>query len=142
MKKFAIIASALCLIITLVFCIAACSPAEQASYLVSKAADEFNVLRRITVINTRDNTVLYEITGYSSIQGSTTGGELTFISKIGEDTYKKDFIYINDWVTYIVEDISGAEITDPYYYDISILPQYDGGLIQHYIIEALKGEAD
>lgn len=142
MKKFAIIATALCLLITIVFSFAACSPAEQASYRVSKAADEFNVLRRITVINTRDNTVLYEITGYSSIQGSKTGGELTFISKIGENTYKKDFIYINDWVTYIVEDISGAEITDPYYYDISILPQYDGGLIQHYIIEALKGEAD
>lgn len=142
MKKFAIIATVLCLLITIVFSFAACSPAEQASYQVSKAADEFNVLRRITVINTRDNTVLYEITGYSSIQGSKTGGELTFISKIGENTYKKDFIYINDWVTYIVEDISGAEITDPYYYDISILPQYDGGLIQHYIIEALKGEAD
>ena len=141
MKKLAIIATALCLIITLVFSFAACSPAEQASYQVSKAADEFNVLRRITVINTRDNAVLYEITGYSSIQGSTKGGELTFISKIGENTYKKDFIYINDWVTYIVEDISGAEITDPYYYDISILPQYDGGLIQHYIIEALEGEA-
>lgn len=142
MKKFAIIVNVLCLLITIVFSFTACSPAEQASYRVSKAADEFNVLRRITVINTRDNTVLYEITGYSSIQGSTKGGELTFISKIGENTYKKDFIYINDWVTYIVEDISGAEITDPYYYDISILPQYDGGLIQHYIIEALKGEAD
>lgn len=142
MKKFTIIVNVLCLLITLVFSFAACSPAEQASYQVSKAADEFNVLRRITVINTRDNAVLYEITGYSSIQGSTTGGELTFISKIGENTYKKDFIYINDWVTYIVEDISGAEITDPYYYDISILPQYDGGLIQHYIIEALEGEAD
>lgn len=142
MKKLAIIAIALCLAITFALCFTACSPAEQASYLVSKAADEFSVLRRITVINARDNTVLYEITGYSSIQGSVTGGELTFISKIGKDTYKKDFIYINDWVTYIVEDISGAEITDPYYYDISILPQYDGGLIQHYIIEALKGEAD
>lgn len=142
MKKSTIIIHVLCLLIPIVFSFAACSPAEQASYQVSKAADEFSVLRRITVINTRDNTVLYEITGYSSIQGSTTGGELTFISKIGENTYKKDFIYINDWVTYIVEDISGAEITDPYYYDISILPQYDGGLIQHYIIEALEGEAD
>lgn len=142
MKKIISIIGVIYLIMILVFCPAACSPAEQASYQVSKAADEFNVLRRITVINTRDNAVLYEITGYSSIQGSTTGGELTFISKIGENTYKKDFIYINDWVTYIVEDISGAEITDPYYYDISILPQYDGGLIQHYIIEALEGEAD
>ena len=142
MKTFVIIATAFCLVITFALCFTACSPAEQASYQVSKAADEFNVLRRITVINTRDNAVLYEITGYSSIQGSTTGGELTFISKIGENTYKKDFIYINDWVTYIVEDISGAEITDPYYYDISILPRYEGGIIQHYIIEALEGEAD
>ena len=142
MKKNAIAAIILIFALTLALFISACSPAETASYQVSREADKFNILRRITVINTRDNTVLYEITGYSSIQGSISGGELTFVSKIGENTYKKDFIYINDWVTYIVEDISGAEITDPYYYDISILPRYEGGIIQHYIIEALEGEAD
>lgn len=48
--------------------------------------------------------------------------ELTVISEVGDGEYKKDFIYLSDWTTYIVQDVFGADV-DPYHYEVSILPK-------------------
>lgn len=37
--------------------------------------------------------------------------------KVGADEYKKNYIYLNDYTLYVVEDISGTH-TDPYHYEI------------------------
>ena len=73
----------------------ACRKATYASYNVSKEADNFNVLRKITVVNTRSDSILYELTGFFSLQNSSSS-EIAVISRVGEDNYRKDFIYLND----------------------------------------------
>lgn len=98
-----------------------CTKSCMVSHNVSKEADNFNVTRRITVINVRDDTVLYELTGNFSLQNS-NDNELTVISELKDGQYKKDFIYLSDWTTYIVQDVSGADV-DPYHYEVSILPK-------------------
>ena len=98
-----------------------CTKSSMVNHNVSKEADNFNVERKITVINVRNNQVLYELTGTFSMQNSDKN-ELTIISEVGKDIYKKDFIYLSEWTTYIVQDVSGADV-DPYHYEVSILPE-------------------
>jgi hypothetical protein len=35
--------------------------------------------------------------------------------QVGADKYKKNYVYLNEWTIYVIEDISGTE-TDPYHY--------------------------
>jgi hypothetical protein len=98
-----------------------CRKATFASYNVSKEADNFNVLRKITVVNTRTDNILYELTGYFSLSNSNTN-EIAVICCTGEDKYKKDFIYLNEWTTYVVEDLDGNDVS-PYHYELTIIPK-------------------
>lgn len=98
-----------------------CTKSCMVSHNVSKEANNFNVTWKITVINVRDDNVLYELTGNFSMENSDEN-ELTIISEVGDGEYKKDFIYLSDWTTYIVQDVSGADV-DPYHYEVSILPK-------------------
>lgn len=104
-----------------VLVLSGCTKSCMVNHNVSKEADNFNVERKITVINVRNNQVLYELTGTFSMQNSDKN-ELTIISEVGKDIYKKDFIYLSEWTTYIVQDVSGADV-DPYHYEVSILPE-------------------
>jgi hypothetical protein len=84
------------------------------------------VQRRLTVINSRSDNVMFEIEGTFSIQKE-SDGDLAVICKIGENLYKKHFVFLNAWTTYVCEDISGADV-DPYHYEIRIyspLPTFE-----------------
>lgn len=61
-----------------------CTKSCMVSHNVSKEANNFNVERKITVINVRNNQVLYELTGTFSMQNSDKN-ELTIISEVGEN---------------------------------------------------------
>lgn len=52
--------------------------------------------------------------GYLSISNSATQ-ELVVTVKTGPSEYKKNYIYLNDYTLYVVEDITGTH-TDPYHY--------------------------
>ena len=51
--------------LVLLICITAtgCTEANQVSYNISKEADNFNVTRKLTVLNARTDTILLELTG-------------------------------------------------------------------------------
>lgn len=100
---------------------AGCTPADNASHNISQEADKFGVTRRITVVNMRTDKVMFEIEGTFSLKNNSTR-ELEIICIIAPDTYKKHFVYLNDWTSYVMEDISGAYIY-PYRYNIKIYPQ-------------------
>ena len=112
----------------LIFCIIvmSCTQAERVSTNVSKEADNFNVCRRITVINSRTDTVIYELEGVFSLSND-YNDELEIICKTGENEYKKHFIYLTDTVLYVVEDMSGADVS-PYHYEVTFYPQMIGGV--------------
>lgn len=123
MKKKAItmlLALSMCLSLT------ACRESTRVSWNVSKEADNFNVMRKITVVNVRNDTVLYELTGRFALDNDLEN-ELTVICETDEGVYKKDYIYLNEWTTYVVEDLDGADV-DQYHYELNILPQMVGGV--------------
>ena len=98
-----------------------CREADVVSSNVSREADAFKVCRKITVINSRTDTIIYELQGIFSINNN-LNNELEIICKTGENEYKKHFIYLTDTVLYIVEDLQGADVSS-YQYKVTIYPQ-------------------
>lgn len=95
---------------------AGCSEASKVNYNMSKQADYFNCERKITVYNARTDTVILEAEGYMSISNNATD-ELVVTCKVGPNEYKKNYIYLNNYTLYVIEDISGTH-TDPYHYKL------------------------
>lgn len=93
-----------------------CSEADRANSNISKQADYFGSERKITVYNARTDKVIMEAEGYMSISNNSSN-ELVCTVKIGPDTYRKNYIYLNDYTMYVVEDITGTH-TDPYHYKL------------------------
>ena len=118
MKK-SILAVILAIMITIV--LTGCGrEANRVSYNLSKEADQFNVTRRVTVYNTRTDKILLEVIGNLSVQSSS--GDIDLIVEVGPGQYKKHFINLNGWTTYVVEDVSGAFV-DKYHYEVNFLPE-------------------
>lgn len=120
MKKFVKIIAiicALCIALTMT----GCRKSHRVAWNVSREADNFGVTRKLTVLNVRSDKVLLEMTGTFSIANN-AANELEIICKVGDDTYKKHFVYLNEWTVYTVEDVSGADV-DPYKYEIDFYPQ-------------------
>lgn len=116
-KILACVAAALLAIMVLT----GCRESSRVAYNVSKEADSFNVTRKLTVLNVRSDKILMELTGTFAIANN-AAKELEIICKTGDETYKKHFVYLNEWTVYTVEDISGADV-DPYKYEITFYPQ-------------------
>lgn len=113
MKK--VIAIAL-MTIMLLGILTGCSEADKVNANISKQAEYFNCERRVTVYNARTDNIIMYIEGFINIDNN-TNSELVVTAKVGTDTYKKNYVYLNDYTLYVVEDISGTH-TDPYHYKI------------------------
>ena len=123
MKK---IFALLLVMVCLVGALTGCSAAADVNHNLSQAADNFEVVRKITVYNARTDMIIMEMEGLMSLSNNSTS-ELVVTCKTGEDEYKKNYVYLNDYVIYVVEDITGT-VTDPYHYKIhfyTALPDID-----------------
>lgn len=88
--------------------------ADKVNHNMSVAADNFGCERRITVYNARTDKIILYVEGYMSISNN-SHSELVVTCKVGPEEYKKDYIYLNDYTLYVVEDITGTH-ADPYHY--------------------------
>lgn len=126
MKKFLVLF--LCIIILGTCCVsfASCNAATTVNHNLSEAADNFECLRKITVYNARTDLIVMEMEGFMSLSNNATN-ELVVTCKTGENEYKKNYIYLNEYVIYVVEDITGTN-TDPFHYKVhfyTALPDID-----------------
>ena len=99
-----------------------CTESERVSYNLSKEADNFNVVRQLTVINCIKGDVLFQMTGKLSITSDTEDNQLEVI--VEEDgTYVKHFVGLSDNVTYVIEDLNlGENEVDKYHYTLNFNP--------------------
>lgn len=131
MKKQRFIALILAVVLAFIILLpgillAGCTAADNVNHNLSQAADNFQCLRKITVYNARTDLIVMEMEGYMSLSNNTTS-ELVVTCKTGANEYKKNYIYLNEYVIYVVEDISGTA-TDPYHYKVhfyTALPDVD-----------------
>lgn len=94
--------------------LAACNTdADVASQNLSKAADQFEVERRIVFYNGITDEYMLEITGLCSI--SDDGNQLEVTCKKGEDDFVKHFLGKSDNVTYFAEQTNGTEVSTRQY---------------------------
>ena len=97
-------------------CFTGCSEASNVNHNLSQAADNFQVTRKITVYNARTDLIIMEMEGNMSISNN-SNSELVVTCMTGPNEYKKNYIYLNEYVIYVVEDITNT-VTDPYHYKI------------------------
>lgn len=82
-----------------------CSEARRVSTNLSKQADNFNVLRQVTVINCLANDVVFQMTGKMSITADISDRQLEVVVENEDGSYSKHIIGLSDNVTYVVEDL-------------------------------------
>jgi hypothetical protein len=103
-----------------------CTAANNVNHNLSQAADNFEILRKITVYNARTDMIVLEMEGFMSLSNNSTS-ELVVTCMTGMHEYKKNYVYLNEYVIYVVEDITGTN-TDPYHYKVhfyTALPDID-----------------
>ena len=115
MKKIIISIATIALLLT------GCNEADRVSQNLSKQADNFNDIRQITVINCLQGDVLFQMTGKMSIKADTSDNQLEVVVEDENGEYKKHFIGLSDNVTYVVEDITSADVSK-YRYTLNFNP--------------------
>lgn len=120
MKKFNSILTTL--VISASAILAGCSSdANVASYNISKAADQFEINRRVIFYNGITGEYILAIEGYCSLGNSDKAGQLSVTCKTGPSDFKKHFLGLSDNVTYFAEQIEPAKASG-YHYKVIFKP--------------------
>jgi len=108
-------------ILAAVMAIAGCSDADVASHNLSKAADQFEVARRIVFYNGITGDYMLTIQGLCSLGNADKAREISVTCKTGPSAYKKHFLGLSDNVTFFVEQVDAAPAS-PYQYRVVFKP--------------------
>lgn len=98
------------------------SDADIASRNMSKAADMFEVNRRVVFYNGINGEYMMTIEGLCSLGNSDTARKLSITCKTGPSTYKKHFLGLSDNVTFFVEQLEPKSVSI-YHYKVIFKPQ-------------------
>lgn len=101
------------------------SDADVASKNVSKAADNFEIQRRIVFVNGITDKYLLVIEGRCSLGNFDAERELSVTCKTSDENggeYVKHFLGLSDNVTYVVEQTQAARVS-AYHYRIVFKPE-------------------
>ena len=99
-----------------------CTEADRVSTNISKQADNFNIVRQLTVINCIQQDVIFQMTGRMSLCVDETENQLEVTVELENGTYKKHFIGLSDNVSYVCEDVTGTYV-DKYKYTLNFNPK-------------------
>lgn len=103
--------------------------AKVASRNLSKAADMFEINRRIVFYNGITDKYILVIEGRCSIDTNASNTSFHVTCRAGKDEYKKHFLGLSDNVTYFAEQLQPADVSTYHYRVIfkpqSILPDVD-----------------
>lgn len=102
------------------FVLSSCTQAENVRHNLRREADDFNVRRRITVLNTRTDTPMMQITGLLAIS-TDDDGDLNITIEKGPGEYVLNYAHLSQDTTYIVEQIETKDVSK-YKYEIKFYP--------------------
>ena len=119
MKNYLFAASVL---VMLMVGLSACNDADVVSANLSTAADNFEINRRIVVINGITDNYLLSIEGLCSLGNSDKAREVSITCKTGPGMYKKFFAGLSDNVTFTVEQLEPLPAS-VYHYRVIFKPQ-------------------
>lgn len=117
MKTITIRVALLTLVATL---LTGCDDADVASHNLSKAAQNFEIDRRVIFYNGITDTYLLTIEGRCAITDQ--GHQLEVTCKVGDKQFKKHFLGLSDNVTYFAEQLKTSDVSR-YHYRVTFKPQ-------------------
>jgi len=107
--------------IMLIAALAGCSKSDVVTHNLRREAEDFSVRRRITVLNTRTDTPMMQITGLLSIK-TDEDGDLNITIEKAPGEYVLNYAHLSQDTTYIVEQIETKEVSK-YQYEIIFYPK-------------------
>ena len=107
------------MVLCVVTAITGCSDATVASANLSKAADMFELERRIVFYNGITGEYILVVEGKCSVSAS--GNKLAVTCKTGREEYKKHYLGLSDNVTYFSEQLESSFV-DVYHYRVVFKP--------------------
>lgn len=116
MKKLIVVA------LLLVTVLAGCSQADKVSHNMSEESDNFNVVRKVTVINAIKNDIIFQMSGRMSIKADKEDSQLEIVVEEKDGKYQKHIIGLSDNVSYVVEDVTTKDVSK-YQYEINYNPK-------------------
>ena len=119
MKKILLLTIALVLMVAV---FTGCSQADKVSQNLSLEADNFNVVRELTVINGITGDILFQMTGKMSINADVEDKQLEVLVEDEKGDYQKHFVGISDNVTYVVEQKQYKDVSN-YRYTLNFNPK-------------------
>lgn len=97
-----------------VFALGACQDdADIASHNISRAADNFEIMRRVVFMNGITDEYMLEIIGLCSINNRTTSVQVT--CQTGENAYIRHQLGLSDNVTYFAEQLEAVDVSVNHY---------------------------
>lgn len=102
--------------------LAGCNRADVASYNISRAADDFEIQRRIVFFNGITDKYLMTIEGLCSLGNNDAHKEITITCKTGPNVYKKHFLGLSDNVSYLAEQVESVGVST-YHYRVQFRPE-------------------
>ena len=99
-----------------------CTEANTVSTNISREADNFNVTRRLVVINGRTDTIIFSLVGKFSLTVDQEENQLEVIAEVRDGVYRKHFIGLSDEIQYFVEDVGDNEVSK-YRYEVEFMPE-------------------
>lgn len=108
------------LVMLLLLVLGGCTQSARVSRNVSQEADNFNVIRRLTVINARTDEPMFELIGAFSFE--LRDNRIITTVETGPNEYKKHSVGLTEWTLWVVEDLEGASV-DKYRYEVNFLPE-------------------
>lgn len=118
-KKIALFVLGMISIISIVGC---SSEADKVSQNLTLEADNFNVVRQLTVINCVQGDTLFQMTGKMSIKADSADNQLEVIVEDENGNYQKHFIGLSDNVSYVVEQ-KGYKNVSKFKYTLNYNPK-------------------
>lgn len=97
-----------------------CREAHRVSRNVSKEADNFGVVRRLSVVSAINNEPIFELIGVFSFEES--GNRITVTVKTDEGKFKKHTVGLSDFTFWTVEDIEGSDVSN-FKYKVNFRPE-------------------
>ena len=94
--------------------------AKMASRNLSKAADNFEINRRVIFYNGITDTYMLTVEGRCSVEDQRR--QLEVVCRVGQNAYKKHFLGLSDNVTYFAEQLEVADVS-AYHYRVTFKPQ-------------------
>ena len=115
MKRIRLVLSVILVVLVFGGAMSMCSDASVASTNLSRAADQFEVFRRVVFYNGITDAYILVVEGFCSIDVDAVDNQLELTVKTNDGKFMKHFLGLSDNVTYFAEQIEGRDVSTQRY---------------------------